>query len=460
MILELSEKQDLARELLNDPQITEFYYGGAAGGGKTVFVCLWMLEQMRRYPGITIALGRKELTRLKQTTIKTLFKIGHPLMNINPDSFKYWDQKSLIEYRNGSSIQLLDLVKVPRDPDFDTLGSLDFTHAIIEEAGEIVKQAKTVLSSRTNRMLNDKYKITGKTILTGNPSQNFTYTDFYEPYRKRGMGDYQIWENGEVEVDGIIKQAKTAFVKSLVTDNPKVPMNYILKLNSLPPQEKKRLREGNWDYKDDDDILFKFELFERSMISELRTGMKFVGVDPSDKGKDNTSVSLIEDGILKEHKNLKIQSTPNSSISELYALELIKFLQQRDIKPNEAKQVAIEANGIGVGMRDFMRSKGWHITEYTSNKRLRDQNFYDMSQDLDKQDLMINSNLESLEELRKQLMVLTYDFDNDTQQPNVMSKKEWKEILGYSPDEADSANIANWLRRGGYQEKRVSRVIL
>ena len=458
MILELSDKQLLARDLLNDPQVVELYYGGAAGGGKSVLVCLWMLEQMTRYPGITIALGRKELTRLKQTTIKTLFKVAHPLMNVTSKSYKYWDQKGLIEYRNGSSIQLLDLVKVPRDPDFDTLGSLDFTHAIIEEAGEIVQQAKTVLSSRTNRMLNDKYKITGKTILTGNPSQNFTYTDYYTPYQKRGMGDYQVWESGEVEVNGVIMPAKVAFVKSLVTDNPRVPLNYILKLDNMPPQERKRLREGNWDYKDDDDLLFKFELFERSMISEFRKGRKFVGVDPADKGKDKTAVTLIEDGIVTEQRELKIHMTANASVSSLYTSELIKFLQQRGFTSKEAKDVAIEENGIGVGMRDRMREKGWHISAYNSTKKVRDQNYYDLHTDMDEQNLQVHSELPTLTELRKQLMVLTHDF-NDAQEPQVMSKKEWKETLGYSPDEADSLQIANWIRRGGYKEKKTSKVI-
>ncbi len=109
--LTLSEKQQTARTLLNDPQVVELYYGGSAGSGKSLLICLWILEQVRQYPGIRIGLGRKELTRLKQTTVVTLLREAHPLMLILPSSFNYSDHKGLIKYRNGSEIQLIDLTR-------------------------------------------------------------------------------------------------------------------------------------------------------------------------------------------------------------------------------------------------------------------------------------------------------------------------------------------------------------
>ena len=69
MTLKLSRKQKRALDLLNDPQVTDLLFGGGAGGGKSVLVCIWMVLQCRDYPGIRIALGRKEMKRLKETTI-------------------------------------------------------------------------------------------------------------------------------------------------------------------------------------------------------------------------------------------------------------------------------------------------------------------------------------------------------------------------------------------------------
>lgn len=450
--LTLSEKQETARSLLNDPQVVELYYGGSAGSGKSLLVCLWMLEQIRRYPGIRIGLGRKELTRLKQTTVVTLMREAHPLMHIQPSSFSYADHKGLFKYRNGSEIQLIDLIRQPSDPDFDTLGSLNLTHVVIEEAGEVVKKAKDVFGSRKNRFLNTEYKLVGKTVLTGNPSQNFTYSEYYEPYKNQGGGAYQKWQIGEVEVDDKKLKAYRCFVRALPTENPFLSANYVEVLKSLPAQERKRLYEGNWDYMDDDDMLFKPQLLDKASTSETREGVKYLGVDVSDKGKDKTIAALIEGGIATKQRYLNYNPNDPTPISEQLALELIKFAQQEGFSATDAIRIAIEGNGVGVGMRDFMRSKGWGITEYTATSQTRSQAYFDASQDMDKGELQLLNSLDTITELRKQLMAHTYEMDEQLR-PKVLKKDKIKEILGKSPDEADALVICNWIRRGGMPKK-------
>lgn len=443
---------------MNDPQIVELDFGGAAGGAKTWTVCLWMLLECRNYPGIRIGLGRKELTRLKQTTVVTLLREVHLVMGVTQNDYTYNDQKGIILYRNGSLIQLVDLQYQPSDPDYDTFGSLLFTHVVIEEAGEIRKKARDVFGSRKNRWKNDEYNIVGKTVLTQNPSQNFTREEFYDPYKKLGMGSHQKWPIGEVEVNGKMLPAYRAFVKSLPTDNPFISRNYIEVLKSLPPQERKRLYEGNWDYVSDDDSLFNGLLLDRSIISELEnesSGLSFIGVDVADKGKDKTIVTLIQNGIVIEQKRLQVNTTGEKAISEAYALELIKFAQQRGFTAQDAKRIAIESNGVGVGMRDFMRSKGWFITEYVATSKTRSQGFFDLSQDLDKGDLKLWGQLETLGEIRRQLMTITYEFKEDLT-PKIVEKKKMKETLGHSPDEADSLMIANYIRKGGGVKKALA----
>jgi hypothetical protein len=65
------------------------------------------------------------------------------------------------------------------------------THVIIEEAGEVVQKARAVITSRKNRKLNKQYGITGKAVLTCNPSPNFVREEFYEPYLALGGGEQQ-----------------------------------------------------------------------------------------------------------------------------------------------------------------------------------------------------------------------------------------------------------------------------
>jgi hypothetical protein len=54
------------------------------------------------------------------------------------------------ESRNGSSIVFIDLAPAPTDPNFDRFGSLSLTHVIIEEVGEVVHRARSVITSRKN----------------------------------------------------------------------------------------------------------------------------------------------------------------------------------------------------------------------------------------------------------------------------------------------------------------------
>ena len=419
--------------------------------------------ECRKYPGIRIGLGRKEGNRLRQTTVVTLLNEVHPTMGVSKEDYVFKDQAGMIIYKNGSVIQLLDLNYQPSDPDYDTLGSLLFTHVIIEEAGEVRKKARDVFGARANRFMNDKYGIVGKTVMTQNPSQNFTRQEFYEPYKKLGMGEYRVWPIGEVEVQGEMKTAYRAFIKSLPTDNPFISRNYIERLKRLPPQERKRLLEGNWDYMDDDDVLFPSLLLDRSSIGARPTDeqiIRHIGVDVADKGKDKTIVSLIENGVLVQQRRLNVDTTGEKPISELYSLELIKFAQQHGFTSAMAKQIAIEGNGVGVGMRDFMRSKGWFITEYTATAQSRSAGYYKLHECMDDGSFQIWSQIETIEELRKQLMTMTYEFD-DKLQPKVLAKKKIKEELGYSPDEADSAMIANWVANGGYSDPKqdASRII-
>jgi hypothetical protein len=327
------------------------------------------------------------------------------------------------------------------------------THVVIEEVGEVREKAKEVFGSRKDRYLNQQYGITGKLVMTQNPSQNFTRQQFYNPYKKLGGGEFQRWPIGDVYVKGVKMEAHRVFIKSLPTDNPFLSKNYIETLRRLPTKERKRLYEGNWDYADDEDSLFQSSLLDRATAYDWRSKVieapqKFIGVDVADKGKDKTIVSLMVDGVITNQTRLNVNTTGEKPISHLYADELIKFAQMNGITIHQAKNIAIEGNGVGVGMRDAMRVKGWSIAVYEATSRSRSRGYYDLHLDMDAGKASIADDLNTSEELKRQLMVHTYEM-NDKLEPVVLQKKKIKEVLGYSPDEADSAMIANWVRRGG-----------
>lgn len=459
--LTLSEQQLEAIEVLDDPTVVELEYGGGAGGGKTLLVCLWILKQVKEYPGVRIGLGRKEITKLKQTTVVSLLQKAHPIMNVRPDTFTYNDQKGTISYMNGSMIQLVDLARQPSDPDYDSLGSLELTHAIIEEAGEITKKAKDVFGSRRNRYLNLEYGITGKLILTGNPSQNFTRQEYYEPYARLGGGTMQKWEIGGVEVNGQMETAYRAFIRALAIDNPFISQNYIEDLKRLPAAERKRLLEGNWDYADDDNQLIKSHVFERSFTGDLpRTGKRAIGVDVADKGNDQTILTLIDNGAVVDQVNLRIDPLSPIPVSEQTALEIIKYAQINGFSAKDAGNIGVDVVGIGVGVRDFMKARGWHIFEYVAGskandgyKNLRSESYWVLSQALESGKLVMFNQLQTVDELRRQL--ISHEYEVQDRIVMIKSKDKIKEIIGRSPDHADSLCIAYWVYGGTTKSTKI-----
>lgn len=459
----LSQRQRLALDLFEDQRVVDLLFGGGAGGGKTILVCAWIILQCRNYPGIRIGLGRKELTRLKQTTVVTLLREAHALMGVKPGEFFYSDHKSTVTYINGSIVQLIDLAPLPSDPNFDRFGSLNFTHTVIEEVGEVARRAKDVFTSRKNRFMNAEYNIVGKSIATCNPAQSYVKTEYYKPYKELGGGEYQKWEYGNVEINGVMQPAYRAFIRSLATDNPYLPLNYIEVLRKLPDAERKRLLEGNWDFEDNDAMIFKSTTIDRCLVDAVISGEKYIGADIADTGSDQTIFTLIEGDTIVEQREINVDK--NEAIGEQIALELIKYAQQNGLDSANAKNIGVDTLGVGASTRDFMRSKGWRINDFiagaasTSNfKNLRGETIYGMGQALDQGKLKIFSRLKTLDKLREQLMAHEYTTEERT--IVVKSKKTIKETLGRSPDHAESAYIAFWCSQGKRDPKRdTSRII-
>lgn len=467
MPLKLSQTQNLALTLLNDPQVTDLLFGGGAGGAKTVLVCIWMVLECRNYAGIRIGLGREELVRLKQTTVVTLLSKAHGYLGVSPNEFVYNEQKGVITYINGSQIQLVDLAWHPSDPNYDTFGSLEFTHVVVEEAGEVRKKAVDVLGSRKNRFMNTEYGIVGKTVLTCNPSQNFVRKEYYEPYKALGMGWYQKWPNGQVELPtGEIVESYRAFIRSLAADNPFISRNYIEELRRKPLAERKRLLQGDWDYEESDFMLFTDLILDRALRSTVEPGHKFLGVDIADGGKDATQAGVVENDVLTEIIPIPIDKMSQVDPAEQTALGIIKIAQQRGINPHD---VGIDGVGVGAGTRVALRNKGWNIQVFIAGAAatqpgygcLRDEQYWGLHEDMEAGRFGVYVGCPQLTELREELK--PHEYANDNKVIRVTPKspgrgaaagKSIKEILGRSPDRADCAVIGRWVSKGMDKRKK------
>jgi phage terminase large subunit len=151
--LKLLIKQQHAQYYLNDNTTNEVLYGGAAGGGKSAFGCLWLISMCQKYPNTRLLMGRSKLKSLKETTLNTFFELSSRLYIGN--QYNYNAQSNIITFDNGSEIVLKDLFLYPSDPNYDSLGSLEITGAFIDECNQVVYKAWQIVKSRIRYKLNE-----------------------------------------------------------------------------------------------------------------------------------------------------------------------------------------------------------------------------------------------------------------------------------------------------------------
>jgi hypothetical protein len=346
-IIEPSWKQHLAYEALRDNVTEEVTFGGGAGGGKSWLGCEWQLTSCIAYPGTTYFIGRSELKQLRRSTIPTFYKVC-AYHNIKKENyFKYKTQEGCLEFFNGSRIDLLELKHYPSDPLYERFGSYEYTQGWIEEAGEIDEDAASMIMSRTGRQLNDKYGLLGKTLITCNPKKNWLYYKFYLPHKQKKL------------------PKNKAFIKALVTDNPKGESGYAKKLEGFSGIKLQRLRYGVWEYDSDPSVLIDTEALARVFRNGLplltfKEGIAYC-VDPTGKlveykpvkritcdvarfGKDSTVIGLWEGFHVKLYRYINLSVTQTA--------EKIRNLAKLHGIP--AHRIVVDADGVGGGVVDIL----------------------------------------------------------------------------------------------------------
>ncbi len=251
--IELSSKQTIAWDFLEDKTTNEILYGGGAGGGKSYLGCIWHIYRRTTYAGSRGLIGRAKIAILEQSTLVTLFKVATLMGYKQGTHYTYNSQKHTINWANGSQTVLKDLFLYPSDPDFASLGSTEYTDAFIDEVTEITLKAFEIVSTRIRWNL-DEYGLVPKLLCTGNPADGFVKERFIE-------------KDGEL----INLPPHQKFVQSLVTENPdeKFKELYIKQLDRLTSDyDKQRLLYGDWSATRDVQSPFATQWDDKKHISD------------------------------------------------------------------------------------------------------------------------------------------------------------------------------------------------
>lgn len=420
-------KQHQVYQSLKNKEITDVFFGGGAGGGKSWILCESRLLNAIRLPGYRSYIAREELKRLMQSTFITWSKVcrHHKIPNI----WKLNGQYNYIEFDNGSRIDLLDAKFLPSDPLYERFGSTEYTDGAIEEAGEVHPLFRDVMKSRIGRHLNDELGIHPTTLITGNPKKNWTYSEFYKPSK-----------------DGTLPKNKI-FIQALYNDNKFTSSSYEAQLSQLSDIKlKQRLMFGNWEYDDDPNALMRYDTISDLFSNSVRKSDElYMTVDVARKGKDK-AVILIWKGLHCQF----IKTIDKCRIDQL-EIEIRTLARQYNIP---FSNIIADEDGVGGGLIDNM----WGIKGFVGNstpleenghkvnfRNLRAQCYYKLADYVNNHKLAIDCESETIREIiiEELEQIKGEGFDTD-QKLKIISKDLIKEVLGRSPDYADSIMMRMW----------------
>jgi len=437
-------KQYIAYKLLWDQETRFLAFGGGAEGGKSWLGAEWLMTNCYRYPGTKWFIGRNELKRLMASSYATFRKVctyhGIPFAD-----WKLNGQYNYIEFKNpktnsfngeGSRIDLLDLKYQPSDPMFQRFGSTEYTGGWIEEAGEVHFLAFDVLKARVGRWRNDDYNLFPKLLLTCNPEQNWLYRIFYKPWKADNL------EKGY------------EFIQSLYKDNPYTAKQAELRLDQIKdPVLRARLKMGLWEYSTGDNSLVEFDAIVDLFTNTIEeSDKKYFTGDVARHGSDKTTFASWR-GFDLYKLNWKVDRGTDQT-----AEDIRQILKEDQIPYSQA---LVDDDGIGGGVVDNVKGiKGFvgnatalplkvkvRIQNETYDKRkenyrnLRSQCGFMLAQAIMEHKIAISSYVDDVtkEMIIEDIQGLLKKKETPVEAPlQLIAKEDVKEVLGRSPDFADT----------------------
>lgn len=443
--LKLKPKQTQTIEIINNqPEIDEIVLIGAVGTGKTVVASHIIASICYEFEDTRWFAWRKNNTVSRKTLIRTFKKTLNQMNLFEGTDWTWHDMAMEIRFPHNGSIISFSQADRSKDKDQMSIKGIDATGNLIDEANELEEDTFDMILSRK-----------GRANENGQPSINLITMNPNNGWSKRRY--YDKWKKGNLPPN-------VKVIEFTIEDSWQ-DKNDIAALFRKAKWWVERYLRNNWNYADEDQSLITSYLWEKAQIYEKpepsETFSKYIGVDPSDAGTDTTVATLIDNGVMIAQKELQIphrefgedKTRDQRPISHLYTNELIKFAQQHGFTARQASNIMIEENGVGVGMRDDLRKRGWQISIYHATNQSRNEIYLGLRKSMDNGDLKIYyKDDEKYDDntLQRQLFAHTTDIKNE--QEVVCPKSVVKAELGVSPDKADSLAIANFCAFGAVEK--------
>ncbi len=427
--LDIFPKQEQALGYLTDDHTTDVTYGGAARGGKSVLGCKWIINECLSKPSSRWLVAREEMTKLRDTTMDTFFKELSGMGMDPKEDFRFNGSSFTLDFYNGSKVFFREIKYVPRDPEFDRLGSYDLTGAFLDEAQQIHIKAVNVLRGRFSELTGEdpdtgeKWETIPKMFFSCNPSKTWVYKDFFKPNR-----------------DGTLIEWRK-FVQALPTDNPHNSKAYLTNMLKSDARTVQRLYYGNWDYDDDPACLIDWDSIQDFFTNKHVTGkIRYLTADIALQGSDRFIIAIWEGW-----RVIHLESHKKTNGKEV--IEIISRLAR--IYAVAMSNIAYDNDGLG----SFI--KGWMLTAYSFKngskplyqrkskadqyEHLKAQCYYYFAERVQLKEAFFDAeiSLEDREELEQEMSWIKNGNIDSERKLTIIKKKDVKEGLGRSPDYTD-----------------------
>lgn len=393
---------------------TERYvmYGGAKGGGKSWFLCLWIFKKALQFAGNKLFFCRRRGVDFNNTTLETWKKcIPANMYRINEQKKKIFvlPTNSVIDY-GGLDDPLL----------IQSLNSAEFAHIGVDQAEEIERDSFGMIQGTMRHQCTGLKDEDRQIILTANPAQCW-------------LKDYFIGN----------PQPGTRYIPALPSDNPYLPKDYVGTLEQAFKHRPHLLQAylyGSWDDLSGNDTCIRGSWIEEAKkIKPVSKVIKRIIVnDPAITGDENVCYLMEQAGNIRYRADKLIlnHQRPIDTAAKLSAWR----------KQTKAQIIAVDCIGIGQGVIDQLNALEEPILAINSSSRpttqtkqvrylnLRAQMWWEAAELFADSKVALPSDDH---ELCSQLGAVKFEPSNNGKL-QVEGKDDIKKRIGRSPDDADA----------------------
>lgn len=389
-------------------------FGGAMGGGKSMWLCAEVLRLMLQYPGNRVVMARHHLTTFKNTTLVSFFKILPEEFN---DPNYHNKSERTFTLPNGSQMVYMGLSE---EQDVAKFKSMEFGAFAFDEANEICKNQFDLACTRLRWVLPNGERPKYFGLLSSNPEDCWLKDVFIKNPDKD----------------------RYAFIPSLPKDNPHLPQDYRKDFEGFGEEYFKRYWEGSWDDLEASDTVIKREWVEDAVEKSLPIeNIPVIGADIARMGDDET-VAYFNMGYTMVDESIRSKRDIKDTVFDIMGLE----------KSNvPALKICTDDIGLGGGVTDFLAHYGSIVDGINVGRRSEDERFFNKKAEVwwYARELFREGkvSIKNDEKLIRQLKSVKFRF-RGTGKIIVEPKEETKKRLGHSPDRADALILALWAAKG------------